>query len=337
MSAPVEICSFEHVLAQKASRVACWALKTEAWIAPKPGLVDRFDPGAHRDMDINTFVRSAEAISPYFTRMYLSGYSSFQTDPDQPLQNVFSRARHIGVEAEKAMYKATGGVNTHKGAIFTLGLLNTACGYVSAESAAVVSADECRTFQMYERVLDCASGMVSGIVHTELAAPNLSDRPGSPFKDRVCRQSIKRDDYDHGLKNRKDMQQTAGESLYASSGMTGIRGEAEAGFPSIRKYGIPVLRKTYRDELSLDEQGVHTLLHLMTVVEDTTVAARGGIDALSNVRCSAEKALGLGGVYSAAGRKYIKQMNREFIRRNYSPGGCADLLAASLFLCTYAP
>ena len=285
-----------ELIAEQVSRAAADALRTEAWIAPKPGLVDRCDNGAHRDMDLHTFYRSAEVIAPFLGRMVACGAK--HSDSADRLKDVFLQARQIGLEAETAMFTATGGVNTHKGAIFTLGLLSTAWGCVSAARAAG------RGGQVgEEELLQCAGGMVAGIVAEELAA----DRSGCP---------------------------TAGARVYRAYGLTGIRGEAERGFPAVRSSGLPVLRQARKDGLDADARGLQVLLALMTVVEDSNVAARGGLSALRFTRAAARRALAAGGVYTAAGRGCIEKMNHEFTDRNLSPGGCADLLAASLFLDT---
>lgn len=95
------------------------ALLEEARLTPKPGLVDRSNNGAHRDMDLPMLERSARALRPYFERFFRAGMD----EPDR-----FLPLRGIGVEAEAAMMEATGGVNAHRGAIFALGLLLGALG-----------------------------------------------------------------------------------------------------------------------------------------------------------------------------------------------------------------
>jgi triphosphoribosyl-dephospho-CoA synthase len=91
-------------------------LEIETW--PKPGLVSHIDAGSHLDMDARTFYRSATALRPYFAEFTAAGERG---DPMLTL-------RKIGLRAERAMLEATGGVNTHRGAIFGLGLLCAAAG-----------------------------------------------------------------------------------------------------------------------------------------------------------------------------------------------------------------
>lgn len=98
------------------------ALIYEVLTAPKPGLVDRFNSGAHRDMDINTFIRSADAISPFLKECAEIGMKAGSPE------GLLERLRPVGIAAEREMYRATEGANTHKGAIFSLGILCAAAG-----------------------------------------------------------------------------------------------------------------------------------------------------------------------------------------------------------------
>lgn len=100
--------------------IRCLLLELETW--PKPGLVSHIDNGSHHDMNADTFRRSVEAIGPYFRLLANAGGQGCG----------MGRLRIIGLEAEGAMFAATSGVNTHRGAIFGLGLLCAAAGVRSA-------------------------------------------------------------------------------------------------------------------------------------------------------------------------------------------------------------
>ena len=104
----------ENSLPYLVSHLATNALQTELDLTPKPGLVDKNDSGAHTDMDYNLMCRSIKALHPYFTKLALLGFNK-DVPSVKDLQT-------IGLETEKAMFEATGGVNTHKGALFSLGL-----------------------------------------------------------------------------------------------------------------------------------------------------------------------------------------------------------------------
>ena len=95
----------------------CLRLEVQTW--PKPGLVSHVDNGSHTDMDAMTFYRSAAALAPFFSELADAGAQSA----------TMSVLRKIGLRAERAMLMATGGINTHRGAIFGLGLLCAAAGW----------------------------------------------------------------------------------------------------------------------------------------------------------------------------------------------------------------
>ena len=100
------------------------ALWQELELTPKPGLVDKNNNGSHRDMNHALFVRSIQAISPWFARFEAAGREfAPRTDREQ-----LALLRPIGIACEQAMLRATHGVNTHKGGIFALGLLCFAAG-----------------------------------------------------------------------------------------------------------------------------------------------------------------------------------------------------------------
>lgn len=108
------------------------ALWQELELTPKPGLVDLRNNGAHRDMDHALFVRSIAAITPWFSRFAELGNTYAHLPASEQLRLI----RPMGIACEQAMYAATGGVNTHKGGIFSLGLLCFAAGRLGEVSRA---------------------------------------------------------------------------------------------------------------------------------------------------------------------------------------------------------
>lgn len=96
--------------------VTCLNLELATW--PKPGLVSPHDSGSHSDMNADLLRRSAERLKPYFAELAEAGATGAALEA----------LRAIGVAAEAAMLDETGGVNTHRGAIFGLGLLCAAAG-----------------------------------------------------------------------------------------------------------------------------------------------------------------------------------------------------------------
>ena len=117
-ASPVEADAFHAVL----GRYAIVSLYDELALEPKPGLVSFADTGSHDDMNAGTFLRSLFALRHYFVRIAAHG----------ALGSAFGALETLGIEAEARMLRATAGVNTHRGAIFTLGLLCAAAGAVRA-------------------------------------------------------------------------------------------------------------------------------------------------------------------------------------------------------------
>ena len=112
-----------------AARLAVRALLYEVTTTPKPGLVDRRNSGSHKDMDVFTFMDSAAALYPYFEACAQTGRET----AEQPAPETFAALRPLGCEAEGEMLDATGGVNTHKGALYSFALLLSALGRCLAE------------------------------------------------------------------------------------------------------------------------------------------------------------------------------------------------------------
>lgn len=112
-------------------RLAVEALATEAALHPKPGLVSPVDGGAHDDMDYGTFQRSIAALADYFPAIAAAGAAG----------GGFGVLKRLGMDAERRMLAATGGVNTHRGAVFTLGLLAAAAGWRRARGLPISGPD----------------------------------------------------------------------------------------------------------------------------------------------------------------------------------------------------
>lgn len=114
----VEALLREHATEELAA-CAFAALVEEAELTPKPGLVDRHNNGAHDDMDLPLFRRSAAALHPHLRHIAALGMANAAP----------SALQEAGLEAERAMFAATGGVNTHKGALYSFSLLLAAAGH----------------------------------------------------------------------------------------------------------------------------------------------------------------------------------------------------------------
>lgn len=136
------------------ARTAYRALLVEVNLTPKPGLVDRHNTGAHHDMELSHFYRSARAIGVWLPRFIKRGYE----DAALPATQQLARLRPLGMACENHMFCATGGINTHKGSIFSLGLLCAAFGRLQRQQRALNAEALCAE----------TAAMCQGLVEREL-------------------------------------------------------------------------------------------------------------------------------------------------------------------------
>ena len=120
---------FQEQDSRRIAELACRSLLYEVCTTPKPGLVDRRNSGSHKDMDCFTFMSSAASLWPYFQKCAQMGMETAQ----EPPKETFRRLRWAGKIAGYDMNQATNGVNTHKGALFSIGILCGALGRLPRE------------------------------------------------------------------------------------------------------------------------------------------------------------------------------------------------------------
>lgn len=178
------------------------AMLNEVVTWPKPGLVDPVEHRAHPDMDVFTFIQSATSLRTYFKQAATAGLN-FPAGQPRPL--LFSQLRLLGQRAEATMFKATAGINTHKGTIFSLGILTGAVAALKGRRLPVTQLN-------VQRVV---KEMLADLLATDL----------------------------DGLNQEQTL--TAGERQYLAYGQTGIRGEAASGFPTVFKAGLPTWRANW--------------------------------------------------------------------------------------------
>lgn len=224
------------------------ALLDEVYATPKPGLVDRRNNGSHSDMTVKTFEQSAAALSPYWQQCVAIGIAT-QNDPPHA---AFVQLRQAGLAAEQAMLSATGGVNTHKGAVFTLGAICGAIGRLWQPES------PCR--DEFALLRQCAA----------LTAPAMAADFAAVTADNA---------------------HTAGERLYLRYGVQGIRGEVAEGLPALRETALPMLRRCLSRGLSRNDSGVYALLALIARGTDTNMMARGGLPAAQEASAQAKALL----------------------------------------------
>ena len=262
------------------SAKAALLAELETW--PKPGLVSHVDSGSHADMDAPTFKASATAITPFYRRLAVAGAAGSQ----------MHKLREIGSEAERAMLAATGGVNTHRGAIFSLGLLCAAAGATWSETP----------------------------------------RPECYWRAKVLGATV-RQRWGQAIMRGPIPLHSHGTNALRRFGAGGARAQAAAGFPNAIEVGLPALQLGRRLVPEDPEAArVQSFFAILASMEDTNLLHRGGAVGLHYAQEAAAGFLALGGVGQAAWREPAAAVHRAFVARHLSPGGCAALLAITLFL-----
>lgn len=266
------------------AHLATQALQAELDTTPKPGLVDKDNNGAHRDMDYALMQRSINTLHPYFVKLALLGCADALP--------THTSIRDIGIEAEKAMLSATNGVNTHKGALFSMGLAVVAAAHEERK----IAANE-------EQILKERNGgedvLVSLQTTIKALAASFPDTSGT-----------------HGSK-----------AKLLSKGTTAIKGaldNAREGYEMLFAEWLPfyIERRKEHDAYTLHK----TLLRIMCDLDDTNVIYRTNLATAEEVKQEARALL------DSFSKAALKDMDRRYTARNISPGGAADMLSLTIFI-----
>ena len=287
------------------AHLATQALQTELDTTPKPGLVDKDNNGAHRDMDYALMQLSINTLHPYFVRLAFLGFAD--TLPSHTV------IRDAGIEAEKAMLEATNGVNTHKGALFSMGLAVVAAAYEEKKAAAN------KEVRGKEREEEYLSSLQLTIKALAASFPDTSDTHGSKVKQ-------------------------------LSNGTTTIKGaldNAREGYEKLFAEWLPFYNEHRK---SHDAHALHkTLLRIMCDLDDTNVIYRTNVATAEEVKQEARALLAsFEEAYAAEDKEKcasaieekcasaellaLKDMDRRYTERNISPGGAADMLSLTVFI-----
>ena len=267
--------------------LASMALQAELDTTPKPGLVDRNDNGAHRDMDHALMQRSIQALHPYFVRLAQLGFNGKQPCHDEIV--------NIGIEAEREMFKATGGVNTHKGALFSIGL--AAVALAGEAFSRITQAERCGTMAYNDVNSKQIQYLSNSIASLARLFPDTNGTHGSKAK--------------------------------ANNILKGALDNAREGYTQLFKAWLPF----YIDRIAEGENyALHkTLLRIMCDLDDTNIVYRTSMETMQEVKTEARQMLDASRNivnFEAA----LQAMNTDYIHRNISPGGSADMLSLVVFL-----
>lgn len=281
VAAPAHAPQCRPPVLQKDVRRACvHALWYELVTFPKPGLVSLEDTGSHVDMDASHFWRSMLALRGYFAEIARAGAEGAP----------FAHLRALGVEAERRMLRATGGVNTHRGAIFNLGLLAAAAGRRASKGPAATSL---------------------GAIVRQAWGPALAEH--------------RRDPHSHGAR------------VARVHGAGGALHQAQTGFATVYEVSLPAYREALGRGVFASSARVQAFFALLASAEDSNLLHRGGIEGLRFAQRSARAFLEDGGVHRAGWWGRAHAVHKAFVERNLSPGGSADLLAATVLVHELEP
>ncbi|QWE01308.1 triphosphoribosyl-dephospho-CoA synthase MdcB [Polynucleobacter sp. JS-Mosq-20-D10] len=260
---------------RKIRNCAVQSLWHELVTYPKPGLVSLVDSGSHQDMDANTFYSSIVSLRHYFFDIASLGLEG----------SSFAFLRSAGLVAEARMLRATDGVNTHRGAIFNLGMLAAAAAYQYSQADTTLTLGEITVKTWGE----------------ELA-----------------------------LHRRKE--NSHGSRVASTYHVGGAIQEVVSGYPSVYKLGLPVYRNVLTMTSSHQLACIQTFFTLLANVEDSNLLHRGGREGLERAQGLAQVFLDEGGIHLNNWDVRAFNVHRQLIAQNLSPGGCADLLSACLFV-----
>ena len=312
------------------AHLATQALQAELDTTPKPGLVDKDNNGAHRDMDYALMQLSINTLHPYFVRLAFLGFAD--TLPSHTV------IRDAGIEAEKAMLEATNGVNTHKGALFSMGLAVVAAAYEEKKAAAnkEVRGKEEREKEREKEEREDSQVSLENLAPLESLASPLSSLQ---LTIKALAASFPDTSGTHGSKAKQ-----------LSNGTTTIKGaldNAREGYEKLFAEWLPFYNERRK---SHDAHALHkTLLRIMCDLDDTNVIYRTNVATAEEVKQEARALLAsFEEAYAAENKEKcasaieekcasaellaLKDMDRRYTERNISPGGAADMLSLTVFI-----
>ncbi|MFP3153974.1 citrate lyase holo-[acyl-carrier protein] synthase [Lachnospiraceae bacterium ZAX-1] len=316
---------FFELYAEKLSVCAARAMLYEVCTTPKPGLVDQNNSGAHKDMDLFTFIDSTCALSSYFKEIAKFAMC-YQGEP----ANIRKQIRFRGKQAEDTMYSYTNGVNTHKGLIFTMGSVCVAAGYMFANKLEI-SPESLLLFckEICADTMDELDAADNAIHAYDPEATEVVEH-AKATKQTEYAKAVKQTEYAKAVKHTKTTACSHGLKAYRNHQIQGVRGEAAKGFPNVILHGYPILCQLLKQGVNKSDAGVITLLHLIANVEDTNIVHRGGYQALREIQCEIKDRIGHDSMDSLL--HFAQELDQRFTLQGISPGGAADMLALTWFL-----
>lgn len=295
------------VFKEKVVEKAIYSIFSELMITPKPGLVDLSSNGSHTDMDKFTFAKSTATLISYFENCY----ELATTENDLSL--LFEKLRKSGKYAEQRMLQATNQVNTHKGIIFSFGLLTAAFAHcLSANLMKNIQFDGELHFSHFPDDTDLEATL-------------------STFGKFVMQDFQVIEQFDDVRKN----ELTNGEKLYLEKKIGGVRGIAKTGY-KVCFEAKRLMQNRLTENWSLNDASLHAWLFLANHIEDTTFLSRANkyakTDYIGIVKHKLHEAWKKD-LDASDLTKELLEINIMCSENYLTFGGVADLLAVTLFLC----
>ncbi len=281
------------------SSLARFALKCELSTTPKPGLVDRLNNGSHSDMNYNLFLDSIDTIIPYLEREYQSGFTTIIKE------ELFLKMKTIGLAAEREMLLSTNGINTHKGAFFSLSTIGCAiCFCISHEMS--VSTDNIRLFAKE---------------FGEWAKDHNDEKQshGKTIRANIGSYGI----YEETISGYLSVFSKCSKYL------TLFKKDEE-----LKSYLNSIIYEYRDDEILFNKKiepiCIRIMCTLLSSVKDSNIIYRGGLSSLNDINSRFNEIDNSNYSYKEL-REILFNEDKNFIENNLSPGGVADLLSIVIF------
>lgn len=260
------------------------SLLEEVRLTPKPGLVDALNTGIHSDMNIALFEKSAYSLWSTFYQIAMAGMESVSIN-----QDLREHIAYLGRNGEGNMYEATGGVNTHKGAIWALGLITAVAAHLLAHSENNIDG----------RSILTKVGILARFPDQKYTKPVYATH-GDVVKEK------------YKVKNALEL--------------------AQDGFPIIANVALNDYDRFSQNTKYREVTLQNVLVGIIGQLDDTCILYRSDLSTLRKIQYLAKEILQNGGVQTIRGRSLYQYLDRLMMQCKVSPGGSADMLAATIFI-----
>lgn len=274
------------------AKLAVKSIINIASVYPKPGLITPLDNSALDGTSYPVLIDGTMSLFQCFVNFASTGADTEKLKPE----DAFTILKAPGKIGSQDVLRATKGKLSMKGHILCLGLLSAAAGRLISQNRILTPAALALT----------ASSFAQDLTKRELWA--LQDREDKKIL-------------------------TSGEKAYISYGIEGCRGEAEHGYNMTLK-AVEIMRQlnAMHGQLTLREKCTHAIINIMSEIQDSNLAAHGGITELMRIQEKAADIIKIGGMLTAEGIDAIFELDKDLRSKGLAPSGSAVVLAGALFI-----